>query len=211
MLAIGGAHAAVSTQKLHQLVCDAVVETVLQQDKGALQELLAITPQIEGELQGNLLTFTSELSKVGKWLRPGEPLSADRLAAFSTVLNEVLKELQPPHGNDLLSDLPERLEFLSMQYVARNEIGSLRPARELQDSYLRMDITELAQSVDQGIQTLALERPDSRQLQDAVQRWNYIRNQFLHYKTLQPSSISVSVHSRFITAALRDERKMDTD
>jgi hypothetical protein len=61
------------------------------------------------------------------------------------------------------------------------------------------------------MQTLALERPHLRHLQDAVQRWNYIRNQFFHYKTLQPSSISVSVHSRLITAALREERKTDAD
>jgi hypothetical protein len=30
---------------MHQLVCEAVVETVLQQDNGALQELLATAPQ----------------------------------------------------------------------------------------------------------------------------------------------------------------------
>ncbi|MEN0108067.1 MAG: hypothetical protein AAGC84_16805 [Pseudomonas sp.] len=204
-LAAGGVHAEPSAATLHQWVCQAVVETVMQQDSGASRQLAGAAVHLDHDLRSKVLAFDQELSQVARLVQPGEPLPAERLASFSRVLNDLLRELQPRQSQGALSDLPERVEFLTLLYVARNEIGALRPAREWQGSYLGLDITELAQSIDAQMQQFD-GQTNSANLQDALTRWRYIRSQFLHYKTLPPSSLSVSRQGQVIAQRLRDER-----
>ncbi|MGP5868209.1 hypothetical protein [Pseudomonas aeruginosa] len=178
---------------LHHLVCMSVIETLLQQEHVTEPQLQAAAQEAGDALRGRLERFHSVLALIGPQIQPGEPLSAAHLATFSVSLVDLLSSLQAVESDDL----PRRLDFLQVLYVARAQIGSLRPAREQQGNYLSLDIVELAESIDRDMQVLAVPG-----LNDARRRWDYILPQILHYKTRSMAPLNVAVQIQRITAAL---------
>lgn len=201
-------------QGLQQLACAASIELFMQAADGPipakrpnLNQLEKTLPQLQPALQPLTAALLAEVQQAYQQLDQQHELPTSFNQAYSQTLLALLIRLrqQPSseHADVALADLPERLEFIATLYIARAQIGGLRPALEQNAGYLSQDIDDLAQGIDQDLQRLDSPRPE---LSDARQRWKFISKQLFEYRHTQSTPLAIQQHTARMASALRQLR-----
>jgi hypothetical protein len=107
-------------------------------------------------------------------------------------------------ADQLLLELPAKLQALATRYVARAYIGDIETLAEQQQLYIHQDIDQLAKSVNQDLQTLDQLRSDeaSKKILALIHtRWNFIYARLLDYSN-NMTPLMIERHSTEIIAQL---------
>lgn len=205
--------------ELQQLACAASIELFMQagsrsvpNDRPELAKLQALSASLNDELRPEAEVLVDSLQQAYQQLQKSKELPWSFNEHYSQALLGLLTKLQAQGATEPspLHELPERLNYVATLYVARAEIGGLRPAREQGSSYLGKDIDLLAQGIERDLQQAnwpAAEQPEAKQLlADARLRWKYIAPTLLNYKRMPPTSITVQRQAKRIAKDLRQLR-----
>lgn len=115
-------------------------------------------------------------------------------------------KLEP--AEQLLLELPGKLQALATRYVARAYIGDIETLAEQQHLYIHQDIDQLAKSVNQDLQRLNQLRSDEASQQVLAQvntRWKFIYARLLDYSN-NMTPLMIERHStEIVTQLLRLE------
>lgn len=217
-LAPGAAGAALSEQELHHLVCTTAVELMLEAGQSAsraspqvaaLRQRLA---QVEPRLQPSLEQLLQRMDDLYAQLNQQGGLAPPTHVAFNNALLDTLSQLQPardPAAQSPLRNLPERLDYALVLYVSRPQIGMLRPARELRDSYLGQELPVLTLGIEHDLLRddwlLSAGAEQTQLLKDARVRWKYIAP-MLKQRGLEPVPLNARTQIGRINQDLRQLR-----
>lgn len=201
-------------QALQQLACAASIELFMQAADGPipakrpnLGQLEKTLPQLQPALQPLTAALLNDLQQAYQQLDQQHELPASFNQDYSQTLLALLIRLHQQPGREqagsALADLPERLDFVAVLYIARAQIGGLRPALGQDAGYLSLDIDDLVQGIDQDLQRLDSPRPE---LNDARQRWKFISKQLFEYRHTQSTPLAIQKHTAGMTSSLRQLR-----
>lgn len=204
---------------LQYFACTASIELFMQvgtssvsSDRPELAKLERLASNLSNELRPLAETLIADLHQAYQQLQQHDELPWVFNEGFSQALLALLIKLQlpataPDPRRSPLHDLPERLDFVTTLYVARAQIGGLRPAREQGESYLSQDIDRLAQDIDHDLHQAnwpTKQQPELNQLlADARLRWKYIAHTLLNYRNTPPAPMAVHQQTKFIANDLR--------
>ena len=107
-------------------------------------------------------------------------------------------------ADQVLLELPGKLQALATRYVARAYIGDIETLAEQQQLYIHQDIDQLAKSVNQDLQSLSQLRPDDASQKILAQintRWKFIYARLLDYSS-NMTPLMIERHSTEIVAQL---------
>ncbi len=202
-------------RQLHHLVCASAYEILLGEDTQAAVRLRQLSAGLPAPLQQSISKTLVELNDTQALV--GKDPTADgteRINSLNQQLLATLIQIQSltPTAQQPLDDLPERLDFALALYVMRFQLNvAARPARELPDSYLSLEVDTLAQGIDHDLvkSDWAAYPAEEQQalLNDAQVRWKYVANQLLRYRFAEPTPMALKRHVSRISSNLRELRE----
>lgn len=201
-------------RQVHHLVCASAYELLLDEDSAALPRLQQLSPTLPAALRESVTQTMSELQDAHALMgqepnAQSEKLFEDFNQQWLTTLIQV-QQITPP-ASAPLDDLPERLDYVLALYVLRFQLdGASRPARELSDSYLALEINQLAEDINRDLLegSWQASTPDEQRalLDDAQLRWKYVANQLLRYRHAAPAPLNLKRQVSKISDNLRELR-----
>lgn len=114
--------------------------------------------------------------------------------ALRDFLNLVERQVPPPPpGQPLpLWQLPVRVEYLSLQYLARAYLGGLEIAREQPRDYLGQDESVLVPLIDRRIALLVAQSANPAGLKKLENRWEYLSQALRDLNSKSSALVSAS-------------------
>ncbi|EPL1359505.1 hypothetical protein QK360_11585 [Pseudomonas aeruginosa] len=114
--------------------------------------------------------------------------------ALRDFLNLVERQVPPPPpGQPLpLWQLPVRVEYLSLQYLARAYLGGLETAREQPRDYLGQDESVLVPLIDRRIALLVAQSANPAGLKKLENRWEYLSQALRDLNSKSSALVSAS-------------------
>ncbi|MBH9344876.1 hypothetical protein I5K76_24345, partial [Pseudomonas aeruginosa] len=125
--------------------------------------------------------------------RPGR-YPPQRSRALRDFLNLGARQVPPtPPGQPLpLWQLPARVEYLSLQYLARAYLGGLEIAREQPRDYLGQDESVLVPLIDRRIALLVANSANPAGLKKLENRWEYLSQALRDLNSKSSALVSAS-------------------
>ncbi|MDV2822712.1 hypothetical protein [Pseudomonas aeruginosa] len=194
-------------QQLQVQACRAVGSLLLLRGEGFQEQHAA---QLEKDLAS--LDRALAAAPEGVLLRQGERALVARAAygpreedlpwrypqqlsrALRDFLNLVERQVPPPPpGQPLpLWQLPVRVEYLSLQYLARAYLGGLEIAREQPRDYLGQDESVLVPLIDRRIALLVAQSANPAGLKKLENRWEYLSQALRDLNSKSSALVSAS-------------------
>ena len=109
--------------------------------------------------------------------------------ALRDFLNLVERQVPPPPP---LWQLPVRVEYLSLQYLARAYLGGLETAREQPRDYLGQDESVLVPLIDRRIALLVAQSANPAGLKKLENRWEYLSQALRDLNSKSSALVSAS-------------------
>lgn len=202
-------------RQVHHLVCASTYEMLLDEAPVALPQLQQLSPKLPANLREQVTQTLSGLQDVHELMGQAPTTESEKLFShFNQQFLDTLIKLQQttPLARTPLDDLPERLDYALTLYVLLFQLdGNARPARELPDSYLALDLNLLAENISRDLLEgpWRTNMPAAQQalLEDAQMRWKYVSNQLLRYRHAAPAPLTVR---RQVSRASENLRELRT-